>query len=75
MEVLKKAIVYLFVIALLALLPVVLRDPRWLHIVIMIYLYIMRVEEPELRERFGSPYEDYLKRVPRFFPNPWKRYK
>jgi protein-S-isoprenylcysteine O-methyltransferase Ste14 len=24
------------------------------------------VEEPWLRERFGSPYEDYLRRVPRF---------
>lgn len=41
MQALKKAIVYLFAIALLALLPVVMRDPRWLHIVIMIYLYIM----------------------------------
>lgn len=37
----RKAIVYLFLIALLGLLPVVMRDPRWVHIVIMIYLHIM----------------------------------
>jgi len=42
---------------------------------VIIYLYIMRVEESQLRERFGEPYDDYFKRVPRFFPNPWKRYK
>jgi len=42
---------------------------------VIIYLYIKRTEEPQLRERFGAPYDDYLERVPRFFPNPWKWYK
>jgi protein-S-isoprenylcysteine O-methyltransferase Ste14 len=41
---------------------------------VIIYLNAMYVEEPELKKRFGEPYLDYLKRVPRFFPNPWKRY-
>ncbi len=42
---------------------------------VIIYLNAMFIEEPELIERFGNPYKDYLKRVPRFFPNPWKWYK
>lgn len=42
---------------------------------VIIYLYIKRTEEPVLKERFGAPYDDYLERVPRFFPNPWKRYR
>jgi protein-S-isoprenylcysteine O-methyltransferase Ste14 len=40
---------------------------------VIIYFNAMLVEEPELRKRFGQPYEDYLKGVPRFFPTPWKR--
>jgi len=39
---------------------------------VIVYLNAKSVEEPELRKRFGEPYDDYLKRVPRFFPNPWK---
>jgi len=42
---------------------------------VIIYFNAMFIEEPELIDRFGDPYTDYLKRVPRFFPNPWKRYK
>jgi protein-S-isoprenylcysteine O-methyltransferase Ste14 len=42
---------------------------------VVIYLNAKFVEEPGLKERFGKPYDDYLKRVPRFFPNPWKWYK
>jgi protein-S-isoprenylcysteine O-methyltransferase Ste14 len=42
---------------------------------VIVYLNAMLVEEPELRERFGEPYEGYLQQVPRFFPNPWRRYK
>lgn len=38
----------------------------------VVYFNAMLIEEPELRKRFGEPYKDYLKRVPRFFPNPWK---
>jgi protein-S-isoprenylcysteine O-methyltransferase Ste14 len=39
---------------------------------IIIYFNAMFVEEPELRKRFGQPYVDYLKRVARFFPTPWR---
>jgi protein-S-isoprenylcysteine O-methyltransferase Ste14 len=42
---------------------------------VIIYFNAMLVEEPELKKRFGDPYTDYLDRVPRFFPNPWKWYK
>ena len=42
---------------------------------LIIYLNAVFVEEPELRKRFGTPYEDYLKQVPRLFPDPWKRLK
>jgi branched-chain amino acid transport system permease protein len=38
---LKKSTAYLVLIVLLFLVPTILRDPRWLHVVIMIYLYIM----------------------------------
>ena len=41
----------------------------------VVYFNAMFIEEPELRERFGEAYKDYLKRVPRFFPNPWKWYE
>jgi len=42
---------------------------------VIIYFNAMFIEEPELINRFGDPYADYLERVPRFFPNLWKRYK
>ena len=42
---------------------------------VIVYFNAMLVEEPELTSRFGHAYVDYLARVPRFFPNPWKRYK
>jgi protein-S-isoprenylcysteine O-methyltransferase Ste14 len=42
---------------------------------VLIYLNAKNVEEPELKKRFGKPYQDYLKRVPRFFPSPWKWYR
>lgn len=29
---------------------------------------VVRVEEPELRERFGAAYESYCERVPRWVP-------
>ena len=42
---------------------------------VTVYFNAMFIEEPELRQRFGQPYIDYLSRVPRFFPNPWKWYR
>ena len=35
---------------------------------VIIYFNAKFIEEPELIKRFGKPYEDYLKQVPRFFP-------
>ena len=32
------------------------------------HLWITRVEEPRLRARFGSVYETYCQRVPRWIP-------
>jgi protein-S-isoprenylcysteine O-methyltransferase Ste14 len=37
--------------------------------VIILYLNAVFIEEPELKKRFGQPYEEYLKEVPRFFPS------
>jgi len=33
--------------------------------------FIVRLEERELRERFGTAYEEYCRQVPRFVPKPW----
>ena len=32
--------------------------------------FVVRLEERELRERFGTAYEEYCRRVPRFVPKP-----
>jgi protein-S-isoprenylcysteine O-methyltransferase Ste14 len=32
------------------------------------HLWVLRVEEPRLRERFGRAYAEYLRRVPRWLP-------
>lgn len=37
------------------------------------HLMVVRVEEPELRERFGEPYLRYCERVPRWLPRPHGR--
>ena len=42
---------------------------------VIVYFNAMLVEEPELRKRFGQPYEGYIQQVPRFFPHPSKVYK
>ncbi|MCC7009481.1 MAG: isoprenylcysteine carboxylmethyltransferase family protein [Acidobacteria bacterium] len=34
------------------------------------HVAVVRVEEPELRRRFGSTYEEYCERVPRWLPVP-----
>jgi len=39
---------------------------------IILYLNAIFVEEPELKKRFGHSYKQYLKEVPRFFPNIFK---
>jgi protein-S-isoprenylcysteine O-methyltransferase Ste14 len=37
------------------------------------YVVVVRVEEPELRERFGEEYESYARRVPRWLPRLRRR--
>jgi len=32
------------------------------------HLWVVRVEEPALRDRFGAAYDEYLRRVPRWLP-------
>ncbi|MBN2388151.1 MAG: isoprenylcysteine carboxylmethyltransferase family protein [Anaerolineales bacterium] len=41
--------------------------------VLILYLNAKYVEEPQLKRRFGKAYREYLRRVPRFFPNPFRR--
>jgi protein-S-isoprenylcysteine O-methyltransferase Ste14 len=46
-----------------------------LPLLLFVYFHVavVRVEEPELRRRFGSKYEEYCERVPRWFPLPTSR--
>ena len=37
------------------------------------HVAVVRVEEPELRRQFGSKYEGYCERVPRWLPVPTSR--
>jgi len=39
-----------------------------LLLLIYFHVAVVRFEEPELRRRFGSKYEEYCKRVPRWLP-------
>jgi protein-S-isoprenylcysteine O-methyltransferase Ste14 len=32
------------------------------------HVMVRRIEEPELRERFGESFEEYCRNVPRWFP-------
>lgn len=41
-----------------------------LLLLIYFHMAVVRFEEPELRRRFGSKYEEYCKRVPRWLPGP-----
>ena len=42
-----------------------------LPLLLLLYFHVavVRVEEPELRRRFSSKYEEYCERVPRWLPN------
>ena len=46
-----------------------------LPLLLLVYFHVgvVRVEEPELRRRFGSKYEEYCERVPRWLPLPMSR--
>jgi protein-S-isoprenylcysteine O-methyltransferase Ste14 len=41
-----------------------------LLLLVYFHLIVVRVEEPALRRHFNSTYEDYCRRVPRWFPLP-----
>lgn len=40
--------------------------------VVLFQLVIIYKEEPELKKKFGKEYSGYMKKVPRWFPNPLK---
>ena len=46
-----------------------------LPLLLLVYLHVavVRAEEPELRRRFSSKYDEYCKRVPRWLPVPTSR--
>lgn len=49
------------------------RDSRWLMLAAIgvggaAHWWVVEVEEPELRRRFGDAYEAYLRHVPRWLP-------
>ena len=60
------------------LLGVGLLYPTWetkdliLPLLLLVYFHVavVRVEEPALRQHFSRTYEEYCKRVPRWFPAP-----
>jgi protein-S-isoprenylcysteine O-methyltransferase Ste14 len=35
---------------------------------VVLHFYVVYIEEPKLKDRFGQDYLDYLKKVPRWFP-------
>jgi protein-S-isoprenylcysteine O-methyltransferase Ste14 len=44
-----------------------------LFLFLYFHVAVVRVEEPALRQRFGSTYDEYCKRVPRWFPGATAR--
>jgi len=40
---------------------------------VLLYQVVTSLEERELREHYGSEYEAYARKVPRFVPRPWRR--
>jgi len=48
------------------------RAMHWMAVLCVPAFYLVtRLEERELRQRFGAPYEAYLSQVPRFVPRSW----
>jgi protein-S-isoprenylcysteine O-methyltransferase Ste14 len=39
-------------------------------LMLLLHIYVVNIEEPALRKRFGRPYQKYLHTVPRWFPHP-----
>lgn len=44
-------------------------------VIVLVYVFLARKEEKDMLSRFGTPYEQYMHRVPRFFPRSgeWKQ--
>ncbi len=40
---------------------------------IAMHVFTVYKEEPELKKKFGKEYEDYMKKVPRWLPTPWRK--
>jgi protein-S-isoprenylcysteine O-methyltransferase Ste14 len=63
---------YIGGIGLVAGFGLYLRSPAILLLAVIFFLlshlFVTRVEEPGLRKKFGAPYEEYLKTVPRWLP-------
>ena len=38
----------------------------------LLHLFVVYKEELELKKKFGKEYSEYMKKVPRWFPNPFK---
>jgi protein-S-isoprenylcysteine O-methyltransferase Ste14 len=53
-------------------------ESTWLALVALAaalgaHLWVVRIEEPRLRDRFGAAYAEYLRRVPRWLPRRRQR--
>lgn len=46
---------------------------RPLLVLVFFHVAVVRLEEPELRRRFGTKYDEYCARVPRWLPVPTSR--
>ena len=68
----------IYLAGITVLLGVGLLYPTWeakdlvLPLLLLVYFHlaVVRVEEPALRQHFSPTYEEYCKRVPRWFPTP-----
>jgi protein-S-isoprenylcysteine O-methyltransferase Ste14 len=68
----------IYLAGIILLLGVGLLYPTWeakdlvLPLLLLVYFHlaVVRVEEPALRQQFSPTYEEYCKRVPRWFPAP-----